>query len=217
MIRSLLPLAGFLSIGGRAMGATPPSLRLAAFPSVVEDTRSAEARAAGAVGDGALPACQLVATGVSVCVVTVAEPARVLMEADLAALGTSRAAVFDAAKAGVVAAFQASPPEKMTVEGIEGQYWTHAGDLGFEAAAWLVPSVLGTDALVMAMPVDGLLLWWTPGNADFDKVLAVGVKRMVEAAEAPISAAIFAPDGEGWRVWGEVRGSVALPGAAPAR
>ena len=55
-------------------------------------------------------------------------------------------------------------------------------------------------------------------RADFDKVVAVGVRRMVDASAVPVSPRIYSwdPRTEAWTVWGEVRGTVDLPVPAAA-
>ena len=194
-------------------------LRLVAMAPAREDAASAAFRAAGATGSDALPACERVATGLLLCVVS--GDGGVVSEGALAKQGASLADVLAEARVRVPAAWAKSPPTAQSVEGMKGSWLLRAAGDGFDAAGLLVPELLkvpgATETAVVAVPVDGTVMWWTPGDADFDKVLAVGVRRMAEASEAPVSSRIYrwSAEDERWTVWGEVRGSVALPPAAP--
>ena len=59
--------------------------------------------------------------------------------------------------------------------------------------------------LVVAWPKAGVVIAWTPGNPMLDKVVSVGIARMVEAADHAISALIFTHNGNEWMVWGEAK------------
>lgn len=221
-----LPVAGLglWGVAAPAGAATPsadaaPSWRLRAVSSVVEDTLSARARAAGAAGDAAIPACSRVAPGLLLCVQSEQAPTEVAMRAELTAAGTTVEAVVAGVRAGVEAAWVARPAGTYTVEGVAGRYFVRAEGDGFDAAALLRPELLARLAgapPVVAVPEDGTLLWWVPGDADFDKMVAVGARRMAEASSAAVSPRVYRHDGERWAVWAEVRGSVEVSGATEA-
>ena len=46
---------------------------------------------------------------------------------------------------------------------------------------------------------------WVPGNPSLDQILSVGVAKMVEATNHPISSKIYRHDGDEWVVWGEAK------------
>ena len=175
---------------------------------------SAAARSAGATGDAAIPACRRMAPGLLVCVSSVEDPQRVVMMQELTAAGSSLDAALAAARAQLEPAWAAKPARTFRVEGVEGRYFVRSAGDGFDAAALLRPELLAqlvSAEPVVAVPEDGTFVWWVPGDADFDKMVAVGVRRMTEASAAPVSAQIYRYTGTEWSVWGEVRGAIDLP------
>jgi hypothetical protein len=62
-------------------------------------------------------------------------------------------------------------------------------------------------SVVVAWPVPGVVIAWVPGNPALDKVLSIGVTRMVEESNHPISAKLYKLDKGEWSVWGEARPS----------
>lgn len=116
-------------------------------------------------------------------------------------------------------AWASAPAGTFTVDGVSGRYFVRAVGDGFDAAALLRPELLAELAgasPVVAVPEDGTVLWWVPGDPDFDKMVAVGVRRMVEASDSPVSSRIYRHTGTEWSTWGEVRGNIALPEPASA-
>lgn len=210
----------FLALVGSAVAAPSSSWRLVAHSPSAEDARSAQARADGASGEAAIPACHRVATGLLMCAAPIASPQTIAMMADLVAAGTTLSAVMASQGAALEDHWEGKPAGTHAVEGMKGRYFVRAAGDGHDAAGMLRPDLLAGLAQgdpVVAVPEDGTLLWWTPGDSEFDKMVAVGVRRMVDASEAPVSARIYRwnADSEAWAVWGEVRGSVDLPVPAP--
>lgn len=195
--------------------------RLVMTAPAAEDARSAEARSSGAIGEAAIPACQRVSTGLMLCVSRSDVSGKIAMIADLTEADTTLSTVLQQAKSQVEARWSAQPAGTHNVEGMKGRYFVRAAGDGFDAAALLRPDLLADLAggkPVVAVPEDGTVLWWVPGDADFDKVVAVGVRRMVDASAVPVSPRIYSwdPRTEAWTVWGEVRGTVDLPVPAAA-
>ncbi len=58
---------------------------------------------------------------------------------------------------------------------------------------------------VAAAPARGVLVVWTPGDAEFDKLMAVGVRRMFEGMPDPVSPLVYRWDGGHWVTWGQAR------------
>jgi hypothetical protein len=93
-----------------------------------------------------------------------------------------------------------------------GRYWVRTVNDGREGLFLHSPSLLSTvnpGPLVVAWPQTGVMVAWTPGNPMLDKVVSVGIARMVQAAGHPITAKILRHDGEQWVVWGEARKAAA--------
>jgi len=93
-----------------------------------------------------------------------------------------------------------------TVSGMPGQYRFSNADDGRDVAPLLKPDALAAlmgGAPVVAVPAQGAVVVWKPGDAALDKVLAVGVRKIFDQASHPISPRIYRwNDGE-WTVWGE--------------
>lgn len=89
-----------------------------------------------------------------------------------------------------------------------GRYWVRTVNDGKEGLFFHSPDLfksVSSGPLVVAWPTSGVVIAWTPGNPMLDKVVSVGISRMVEAADHAISALIFTHNGEEWVVWGEAK------------
>ena len=208
----LLPAAFALAAAVPA-AAAPPAVRLSAERSEVPDQHSAAALSAGRAGPAAVALCERAADGLQVCLrVKDGERWRLVTEEDAARWGEAPAAVRARAIRAASSAWTARPPAPAAVDGMPGRYFLRQGDDAAEALALLEPKLLedaaGTADLVVALPERGTLLFWTPGAADFDKVVAVGARRIAESVADPLSAWIYRHEGGKWLVWAEVRGEV---------
>lgn len=106
----------------------------------------------------------------------------------------------------------------VTVEGFKQPYFlANEGD-GRDHVPLLFPSAIaarvGTGAVV-AVPARGVLVAWVPGDLLFDKVVAVGVRKMYETLEGPISPLIYQWDGQKWSPWGEAKAVDGVQGPSP--
>ena len=86
-------------------------------------------------------------------------------------------------------------------------FWVSQVGDGRDVAGLLYPErlreIAGTTP-VIGVPAVGTFLMWIPGDADIDKVMAVGVRRIFEAAEHPVSDKVYRWHNGAWLVWGEV-------------
>ena len=95
-----------------------------------------------------------------------------------------------------------------------GHFWVANTADGLDSAGLLHPNGLAAAAgapPVVAVPGKHTFVMWVPGDADFDKVLAVGVRRMFEASSHPISPLVYRWDDDKWVVWGEARATPPAP------
>jgi hypothetical protein len=117
-------------------------------------------------------------------------------DATLVAAATAHAATIDDAR------FERTP-----VDGTPGAaYWVSRKGDGLDGAAFLDPRRLERVAggpVVVAMPAAGTLLFWRPDGGELDRIVAVGVRRMADASDHPISDRVYRWDGTVWRVWGQ--------------
>jgi hypothetical protein len=106
--------------------------------------------------------------------------------------------------------------EPVAVEGFAHGYRMSARGDGRDHVAALFPTELaklvGGD-VVIGVPAHGVLIAWLPGDLDFDKVVAVGVKKMFETLPDPVSPLLYHWDGKLWRTWGEAK--LAPPAPTP--
>lgn len=195
----------WLGLLGALALAAAPEVRPVAQPTAVVERWRAEAREQGRKGDAAELACRDLAEQVLLCFVQAAD-LQPVTRADLKVWGEDLAAVEARARDAALAGLGPDRPAPQAVEGMTGRYWLSAEADGLDAAALLYPerlaAIVGAEPVV-AVPQVGVLLMWAPGDADFDKVMAVGVRRMYEAAQQPISRRIYRWNGQGWVVWGE--------------
>lgn len=98
-------------------------------------------------------------------------------------------------------------PRRERVDGMQQTYWVSAEGDGWDAALLLDPDglarVAGSATVRVAVPLAGAVLAWAPGDAELDKVMAVGAKRMLESQSDPITAVVHEWDGTRWRAFGE--------------
>lgn len=91
-----------------------------------------------------------------------------------------------------------------------GTYWTRELDDGREGLIVIEPSVLTALAkvpVVVAWPVPGVVIAWVPGNPSLDRILSIGIAKMVAESNHPISAKGYRYANDEWRVWGEAKAS----------
>ncbi len=89
-----------------------------------------------------------------------------------------------------------------------GRYWVRALNDGKEGLFFHSPELfkaVSTGPLVVAWPKAGVVIAWTPGNPMLDKVVSVGVARMVDVADHAVSPLIFIHNDQEWMVWGEAK------------
>jgi hypothetical protein len=88
-------------------------------------------------------------------------------------------------------------------------YWTQ--DDAWAAAGFLAPEkvagVVGTTPMFAAVPTSGAALFWPSGDADTDKVMAIGVHEMFEQLDNGVSPLIFQWDGKKWTAYAEAKPS----------
>ncbi len=108
--------------------------------------------------------------------------------------------------------------EPVKVEGFETPYWVAMTGDGRDHAALLHPDALrkrlGGD-FVVAVPARGVLVAWIPGDVVFDKIVAVGVRRMYDTLPSPVSPVLYRWNGEAWITWGEAREVSGAQGPSP--
>ena len=200
-------LAVFVGLLLAARAATPPDLRPAVEPADFPALYAEHAAAQGRTGAAAEAVCRPFAEGIGLCF-TLHDGAvrRYVTRADLAAWGMDLAAVAAVAVAAAAAAIGDARPVAQSIEGVAGTWWLGAEGDGLDAALLLYPDRLAARcgaAPVGASPEAGVLMAWVPGSAELDKVMAVGVRRMHDAADHPVSPRIYRWNGEKWVVWGQ--------------
>ncbi len=170
----------------------------------VEAAYAAWAATRGAKGADAQLACRPFAPSAVLCFRWLdGEIARWLTRARAPDLAVVEVA---AAARGAAAAERLAPN---TVEGFRARWWLASG-AGDEHAALLTPAAItakiGSADWVAGTPARGVLVVWVPGDPEFDKVVAVGVRRLYDAAgDEAVSPTIWRWTGLEWESWGRAR------------
>ncbi len=94
-------------------------------------------------------------------------------------------------------------PVQAPVPDMDGRvYWVAAEGNGWAAAPLLLPSTaalrMGQPTFLAAIPVEGVSMFWRPGDAELDKVMAVGVAEMHDNEDGPVTATVMRWDGQKW-------------------
>jgi hypothetical protein len=194
-----------------ALAAVPP---LYAQPEPADIAKAFEeyAKGQGKSGPATQIRCAPLAEGMVLCF-------RYLHDGRLKYVTQSEVVAWHANEAALVAAATAHAAsiedarfERTTVADTAGAvYWVSRKGDGLDGAAFLDPRRLERVAggpVVVAMPEAGTLLFWRPDGGELDRIVAVGVRRMADASDHPISDRVYRWDGTQWKVWGQ-----AVPGA----
>ena len=149
--------------------------------------------------------CKELSEGLALCA---ACGQRLLREAEIEWSSTPAEAVFSELAARSATTLSAQRPVRQEVADMPGtSYWVSQVGDGFDAAGLLQPERLrelaGTTP-VIGIPAVGTFLMWIPGDAETDKVMAVGVRRIFEEASHPVSDKVYRWHNGAWEVWGEV-------------
>ncbi len=151
--------------------------------------------------------CTELSEGLNLCTACGSRPVRVTEPAEW---GLDMAAVSAAVSERAAAALTDERPVRQVIADMPGAaYWVSQVGDGYDAAGLLHPDrlfeIAGTTP-VIGVPAVGTFLMWIPGDAETDKVMAVGVRRIFESAEYPVSDKVYRWHNGAWRVWGEVVG-----------
>lgn len=203
-----------------AAAAIIPPILPSAEPADVREVYREQAAQQGRTGPALELACDDLAERLVLCFTYVeAGTRRYVTGADLARWELTADRLVAHARAGARGGLTETRPAVSQIPDMEGRYWqTEAGD-GLDAAALVWPEELerrlGAHPVV-AVPGRGSLLAWIPGDRSLDTVMAVGARKMFQAAATPVSPLVYQwVEGE-WRVWGEVRKTDPAQDASPA-
>ena len=158
---------------------------------------------AGLSGGAVVQACDYLGEGVPICYrVLVNGKRRWFSQAEAEAWGISTEGLASA----VVTDSIENPLVRKTVEG-GGDWWQAETTDGYHSLVFLRPDWL--DAVgatpVIAAPAKGVVIAWNSGDPENDQIMAVGIRRIYETHQAPVSPLIFKRSEGAWVVWGEAR------------
>jgi hypothetical protein len=191
-----------------ASAAEVPSLGLSAEPGDIRFAFAEAAVAEGGTGPAASIVCDRLAERLSLCFTFDAgETRRYVTEADLVAWGIEADEVRRRAGARAKEALRSERPASTPIEGGLSYLLSAEGD-GLDAAALAWPrrlEELAGGPVLVAVPQRHTLLAWRSDGGELDTIMAVGVRRMHDAAPHPVSPLVYRHDGEAWRVWGQAR------------
>lgn len=187
----------------------------------VQVSWSEQAHAAGASGEAAVLACGGFAEDLALCF-TVPEGAqrRMVTQADLATWQVDLAALEGAARANVVTGLGAERPQVVQIEGDPRSYLLSAEGDGLDQAGLFDPIALGARfdgaRFAVGIPARGVLIAFPLGDRELETMVAVGVRRLWETVEEPITPVVYTWSGGAWVVWGEAKpGGQVVPASDP--
>ncbi len=97
------------------------------------------------------------------------------------------------------------------VDGFTRTYWLRAQGDGQDHVPMAWPAALAAAVAgqpVVAVPVRGAFVAWLPGDAEFDKVMGVGVRKMYETLPDPVSPLLYQWRDGAWGTWGVAKPTV---------
>ncbi len=182
---------------------------------------SEQARAAGAEGEAGVLACRSFAEGLALCfTVPDGEGRRMVTLHDLSAWQVDLAAVEAAALVGVVAGLDESRPQRVQIEGDSRGYLLSAEGDGLDHAGLFDPGALAArfDGAPhgVGVPARGVLIAFALGDSELETMVAVGIRRLWETVDDPITPAVYTWSGDRWVIWGEAKpGGAVQPASDP--
>lgn len=97
---------------------------------------------------------------------------------------------------------------EVPVDGMTGKYFMAPDPDGWAHGAVLIPDVIAsvtqTPTFYVTVPVQGVVLAWSPGDAELDHVIAVGAHKMFDNEHGPVTPVVFQYTGR-WRAFAEAK------------
>ena len=197
---------GSLVVLGAGLAETP-QLQVTAEPKDVVVLYQEAAKAAGYEGAALLPACREWSPHFFMCfMVEEDEVRRMVHLGDLGAWGMSLEQAEAAARVRAQGSFTMESGREVYPEGMGASYWVFDSGDGLASTALLLPRELEKHLGGMpniAVPGRDLVIAWVPGDPEFDRMIAIGVRRLYEESDQPVSPVVMRRNGKGWTRWGE--------------
>jgi len=206
---------------GLALAQAPEGLLPLVEQPGIQISWSEQARAGGAEGDAAALACRSFAEGLALCFTAPQDDARRMVTLqDLSTWQVDLAAVEASAMVGVAAGLDPQRPQVVQVEGDARSYLLSAEGDGLDQAGLFEPSTLQArfvgQAFAVGVPARGVLIAFPLGDRELETIVAVGIRRLWETVEEPITPKVYTWNSEAWVVWGQASpGGVSKPPSDP--
>ncbi len=200
------------------LAAVPEGVLPALEQPGIQISWSEHARSEGIEGLAAALACRSFAEGLALCFTTGPDDARRMVTlADLDAWQADLAVVETSALAGVAAGLSPERPQVVQVEGDSRSYLLSAEGDGLDQAALFEPAALQArfdgQPFAVGVPARGVLIAFPLGDRELETIVAVGIRRLWESVEDPITPAAYTWNGASWVVWGQAKPEAAQPPA----
>lgn len=168
---------------------------------------SEKVRANGAEGPAAVVACRDFAEDLVLCfTVPEGEGQRMVTQADLEAWACDMAVVEQRAVTAVQEGMSTERPQVVPVEGDTRTYLLSAEGDGLDQAALFSPEALrlrfGGSDFAVGIPARGVLVAFALGDRELETIVTVGIRRLWESLEDPITPVVYGWNGEAWTAWG---------------
>ena len=94
---------------------------------------------------------------------------------------------------------------KRVIEGTDLVYFSRSNKDGWDPVALLHPQFLKqlvSGEVLVAVPTAGMFVCWKNGNAERNKIMAVGIREQYQQSSHPVSPYVFQWKNNQWQVWG---------------
>jgi hypothetical protein len=92
---------------------------------------------------------------------------------------------------------------------LPGRYYELVDGDGWTASVLLRPDLvcdqLGVSRLLVAAPNESLVFAWTPGDAELDSAIGIGVKSVFDEGNRSVTPVVYSWSGEAWEAYGEAK------------
>ncbi len=199
-----------LLVSAAAAGAVPGSVLPLLESPAVEQAFTERALAQGTRGAGTTLACRSFAEALSLCfTMRDGERRRLVTRADLAGWQVDLSELEQVAVERAQASLGPERPQWVQVEGDSRRYLLSAEGDGMDQAAAFQPRQLverfDGAQVALGLPARGVLIAFPLGDSELEHIVAVGIRRLWETLEDPITPLVYAWNGSGWVTWGQAK------------
>ena len=203
-------LALFFGIQVGSAQVAIPAVFVTAEPADVDVLYRFAAETAGLDGPALTPACRAWSAFFAMCFMVEEDGARRLIhQGDLEEWQVDDAELEELARSQGLSLLSTFSGHQVGIADLKDDaYWLFEGENGLASTALLYPEWMVDrvgEGMVLAIPSRGRVVAWVPGDEEVDRVIAIGIRRLYEQAQIPVSSVIVRWNGQAWVRWGEAQ------------